>query len=184
MICRLTLISTLHLRLAICPYFLAQLEELKLPLQHYYFGEMIYTCVAVTEVAILFLYLRLATERTCRYLIWTCMTFVVITSLSCVIASIFQCQPIRKAWDAKGVVPGHCFNANALFFANAALDIFQDIVIYILPMRMLYHIQIPRRQKIPLMLVFGVGGFVVVTGIIRLNSLKVAQNTPDPSCER
>ena len=50
-------------------------------------------------------------------------------------------------------------------------------------MRMLYQIQIPRRQKIALMGVFAVGGFVVITGMVRLNFLKVAQNTPDPSCK-
>lgn len=50
-------------------------------------------------------------------------------------------------------------------------------------MRMLYQIQIPKRQKIALMMVFAVGGFVVITGMIRLNFLKVAQDTPDPSCK-
>lgn len=50
-------------------------------------------------------------------------------------------------------------------------------------MRMLYQIQIPKRQKIVLMMVFNVVGFVVITGMIRLNSLMVAQNIPDPSCK-
>ena len=111
------------------------------------------------------------------------MAFVIASAVACVMASIFQCTPIHKAWDAAKVVPGVCLNVNALFFANAGLDIFQDAVIYILPMKMLYEIQIPKRQKVALMLVFAVGGFVVVTGMVRLNSLKVAQNTPDPSCE-
>ena len=50
-------------------------------------------------------------------------------------------------------------------------------------MRMLYEIQIPKRQKIALMMVFAAVGFVVITGMIRLNSLRVAQNIPDPSCK-
>ena len=138
--------------------------------------------MAVTKVAILNLYLRLAVQRNFRRLIWGCMAFVVTSASASMLASIFQCQPIHKAWDAEGKVPGHCFNVNALFYANAGLDIFQDALIYVLPMRMLYQIQIPRRQKIALMMIFAVGGFVVITGMIRLNSLKVAQNTPDPSC--
>ena len=111
------------------------------------------------------------------------MVFVVLSALGCVLASIFQCTPIHKAWDAAGTVPGHCINVNALFLANASLDIFQDAVIYILPMRMLYQIQIPKRQKIALMLVFAIGGFVVITGMLRINYLKKAQNSPDPSCK-
>lgn len=112
------------------------------------------------------------------------MVFVIVTALATTLASIFQCTPIHKAWEVTGSVPGSCINVNALFFANAGLDIFQDALIYVLPMRMLYQLQVPRRQKIALMLVFAVGGFVVITGMIRLNSLKVAQNTPDPSCKQ
>ncbi|KAL8722723.1 MAG: hypothetical protein Q9225_000835 [Loekoesia sp. 1 TL-2023] len=109
------------------------------------------------------------------------MIFVIVSATACVLASIFQCIPIRKAWDTGGTLSGSCINVNALFFANAGLDIFQDALIYILPMRMLYKIQIPKRQRIALMMVFAVGGFVVITGMIRLNYLKVAQNSPDPS---
>lgn len=108
------------------------------------------------------------------------MVFVVVSATASMLASTFQCTPIHKAWVT---VPGSCINVNALFFANAALDIFQDAVIYVLPMRMLYHIQIPKRQKIALMGVFAVGGFVVITGMIRLNFLKRAQDSPDPSCK-
>ena len=110
------------------------------------------------------------------------MALVIVSAFACVLASIFQCNPIHKALDAAGTVPGYCINVNALFFANAGLDIFQDALIYILPMKMLYKLQIPKCQKIALTMVFAVGGSVVITGMIRLNSLKIAQNTPDPSC--
>ena len=113
-------------------------------------------------------------------MVWGCIAFVILNTTASALASTFQCTPIHKAWNA---IPGSCINVNALFFANASLDIFQDAVIYVLPMRMLYHLQIPGRQKIALMGVFAVGGFVVITGMIRLNFLKEAQNTPDPSCK-
>ena len=134
----------------------------------------------MTKIAILNLYLRLAVEKKFRRLVWGCMAFVVISATASVLASTFQCTPIHKAWVS---VPGSCINVNALFFANAALDIFQDAVIYVLPIRMLYQIQIPNRQKIALMGVFVVGGFVVITGMVRLNFLKRAQDSPDPSCK-
>ncbi|KAL8688973.1 MAG: hypothetical protein Q9218_005243 [Villophora microphyllina] len=153
-------------------------------LELYYFGEWIYyLTVAVTKVAILNLYLRIAVEPHFRRIIWACMIFVIITATGCISASILQCTPIHKAWDAARVVPGSCIKVNTLFFANAGLDIFQDALIYVLPMRMLYQLQIPKRQKVALMMVFAVGGFVVVTGMVRLNSLRVAQNTDDPTCE-
>lgn len=151
----------------------------------YYFGELTYyACVAVTKISLLFFYLRFAVQKLYRKLIWACIAFVIASAIAFVTASIFQCDPIHKAWDATGTVSGSCFDITALFFANAGLDIFQDVLVYILPMRMLYQVQIPRRQKIALMMVFAVGGFVVITGMIRLRSLKIAQNTPDPSCKQ
>ena len=152
--------------------------------QLYYFGEIsYYACVALTKVAILCLYLRLAFQKSFRRLIWACMALVIIPVLIFEGVTIFQCIPIHKAWDATGNVPETCVNVNAVFYAQAGLDIFQDAVVYVLPLRMLYRLQIPRRQKIALMMVFIVGGFVVITGMVRLNFLKVAQNTRDPSCQ-
>ncbi|KAF7880002.1 uncharacterized protein EAF02_007639 [Botrytis sinoallii] len=163
-------------------YDLPENTNFSASLELYYFGEIIYfICVAVTKIAILILYLRLATSKVLRTLIWGVMAFVALTSLSCVIATIFQCTPISKAWEHPVTDKGHCIQVNALFYANAGLDIFQDLVIYVLPMKMLYSIQIPRRQKYALMIVFAVGGFVVVTGMIRLYYLQGAQASQDPS---
>ena len=137
----------------------------------------------MTKIAILSLYLRLAVEKNFRRLIWACVAFVILSAGGCALAGIFQCAPIRKAWDMAGKIDGTCINYNALFIAHAGLDIFLDAIIYIMPMNMLYNLQVPRRQKVALMMVFAVGGFVVVTGVLRLHSLKVVQNTPDPSCK-
>ena len=139
--------------------------------------------MAATKTAILTLYLRLAVQKNYRMLIWACMAFVILTATACVTASVFQCTPIHKAWDAAGTVPGSCINISALPYANAALDVLQDLLTYVLPMKMLYQIQIPRRQKVALMMIFAFGGFVIITGMIRINYLKIAQNTPDPPCE-
>lgn len=115
-------------------------------------------------------------------LIWATMGFVIATFVASVIAGLFQCNPIAFAWD-KTIEGGTCFNVTALFYANAGLNIFQDVFIYILPMRMLWEIQIPQKQKIALIAVFAVGGFVCVTGMLRLNSLKTASISKDPTCK-
>ena len=110
------------------------------------------------------------------------MAFVIVTAIASVTASIFQCTPIHKAWDT-AAIRGSCININALFLASAGLDVFQDALIYVLPFKMLYELQIPKRQKIALTMVFAVGGLLVITGIVRLHYLKDAQNTSDPSCK-
>jgi len=152
-------------------------ESLKL----FYYGEAVYyIVVGTTKVAILFLYLRLIPQKGYRLIIWATMVFVTLTFLVFVIVGLFQCSPINFAWD-KTIVGGTCFNVTALFYANAGVNIFQDLLIYVLPMRMLFQIQLPQRQKIALIIVFAIGGFVCVTGMLRLNSLKTASISKDPT---
>lgn len=149
----------------------------------FYFGEAIYyITVGTTKIAILLLYLRLAVKKPLRIVIWATMGFVIATFVGCVVAGLFQCNPIAFAWD-KTIPGGTCFNVTALFYANAGLNIFQDVFIYILPMKMLWEIQIPQKQKIALIAVFAIGGFVCVTGMLRLNSLKTASVSQDPTCK-
>jgi hypothetical protein len=138
--------------------------------------------VGTTKVAILILYLRLAITRVYRALIWTTIAVVIATFVGFVIAGIFQCSPIVFAWD-KTIPGGTCFNVTALFYANAGVNIFQDLFIYVLPMKLFWEIQIPKKQKLALVIVFAVGGFVCITGMIRLNSLKVASISQDPTCK-
>ena len=139
--------------------------------------------VALTKVAVLFLYLRLVPQRSYRVVIWLFMAFVVATALACVVADIFQCTPIAWAWNKHLEGGGTCINQTALYYSNAALDIFQDLFIYCLPLKGVYDLQIPKRQKIALGAIFAVGGFVCITGIVRLNSIKTAAVTEDSTCK-
>ncbi|KFA59962.1 hypothetical protein S40285_08011 [Stachybotrys chlorohalonatus IBT 40285] len=149
-------------------------------LELFFYGEALYyITVSMTKVSILCLYLKLFPQRTYRLFTWTMMGFVLGTGLGCTIAGIFQCDPIYRAWETQ--VPGTCFNQVALFLANAGLNILQDVIIYILPAPMLWKVQLPLKQRIALIFVFVVGGFVVVTGIIRLDSLRLASVSADPT---
>lgn len=140
-----------------------------------------YITVGTTKIAVLILYLRIIPNRTYRYIIYGLMSFVVLTVFASVVANIFQCTPISYDWNK--AQSGHCINQVALYFSNAGLDIFQDICIYLLPIRALARLQLPSKQRIALIAIFVVGGFVCITGILRLNSLKTAAVTSDPTCE-
>ncbi len=137
--------------------------------------------ISLTKVSILFFYFRLFPQKLYRTFLWAMMAFVFLTGFACSVAGIFQCNPIHKAWDTD--VPGTCFDRPALFFANASLNIFQDFVIYLLPSPMLWNIQIPVRQRLALIGIFVVGGFVCIAGIIRIPTLRDAVSSTDPTCE-
>ena len=73
-----------------------------------------------------------------------------------VLTCLFQCSPVRKAWDTT-VTTGHCINIDAFYLANAALNIFTDVLTYLLPIDLVRHLQMPTRQKVGLGLMLGLG---------------------------
>ena len=151
-------------------------------LELFYYGEATYyITVSLTKISILFLYLKLIPQRTYRHISWGMMVFVGLTGFTCVIAGIFQCNPIPKAWHPK--MEGTCFNQVALYLSNAGLNIFQDLIIYFLPVKTLWQVQLPLKQRIALIAVFVVGAFVCLTGILRLESLTMASVSPDQTCK-
>lgn len=73
-----------------------------------------------------------------------------------VISAFFTCVPVAKFWDDS--IPGFCLSKPGLWFSNAGMHITTDLVILLIPIPALIAIDIPRKQKIALMVMFGLGG--------------------------
>ncbi|GMF76140.1 unnamed protein product [Aspergillus oryzae] len=113
----------------------------------------------LTKASMVLLYLRLFPLRTYQIILYTVLIFVIITGLWMVFASFFMCIPIRGAWDISS--PHNCIPKEVLWSLNAALQIITDMTIVILPMPLLAKLQLPRKQKIALILVFALGTLFV-----------------------
>lgn len=64
---------------------------------------------------------------------------------------------------------------------NTVLNIVTDIATTVLPLPVLRSLRLPKRQKILLMLVFGVGFTTCIISILRLHSLYIVSRTDDLS---
>jgi cytochrome b subunit of formate dehydrogenase len=101
------------------------------------------------------LYLRLFPLRYYQIILVVALIFVILSGLWMVFGSFFMCIPVRGAWDTS--IPHSCISRAVIWGLNAALQIFTDMVIVILPMPLLTKLQLPRRQKIALIIVFALG---------------------------
>ncbi|KAE8372003.1 hypothetical protein BDV26DRAFT_302326 [Aspergillus bertholletiae] len=132
-----------------------------------------------TKAAILFQYLRVfVTPRmrlACLYLI----TFLALYGTWTFLTAWLTCVPVRKFWDDS--LHGFCFSKKGLWFSNSAVHIFTDVLILVYPMPVVQSLKLPRRQKIALAAVFAIGGFVLVTSILRFQSLLVISQSTDPT---
>ena len=88
---------------------------------------------------------------------------------------IFQCSPIRKSWLPK--TKGKCLPNDVTFYVLAAITIFCDVVIFLLPIPLLMKIQINLRKKIALIGIFTLGIFTTACSIMRMvQIITIAKN--------
>ncbi|KAI0015026.1 hypothetical protein F4780DRAFT_784544 [Xylariomycetidae sp. FL0641] len=138
------------------------------------------TSINLTKASILLLYLRIFSgvawfRRGCRFV----LASVAMYCVASVLATVFQCRPVAAAFD-KSLEPSDCIDNARFWLANAGFSIATDVVILLMPMPLVYALQIPRVQKVALMMVFALGVFVVITSCLRTTTLDIQAKTTDP----
>jgi hypothetical protein len=84
------------------------------------------------------------------------------------IAVVSMCHPIQ-AYFADGLEI--CTDWGHMLLPMLAIDAVIDLAILLLPIRMVFKLQLPRKTKVGIAGVFALGGFVMITSIIRMMNL-------------
>ncbi|KAN0101513.1 hypothetical protein V8E51_012023 [Hyaloscypha variabilis] len=146
----------------------------------FYIDENLYLLtIGLVKVSILFFYLRVFPKKSFRLLCWLMIAFCTANMLAFVMVTIFQCRPISFAWAKTSMHEGTCLNYNAAAWTNAGVNILQDFLIVVLPLHELRSLQLCKAKKLGVYAMFGMGSFVCLTSIIRLNSLRTFGVTID-----
>ncbi|KAJ5119753.1 hypothetical protein N7448_010422 [Penicillium atrosanguineum] len=128
--------------------------------------------LTLSKLSALILYGRIFHHRGFRIAKYALMTFIIISSLWMVISGFVFCVPIHTFWSGHILAAeAHCLPVGPVWYANAAMQIFSDVAILILPMPLLWKLHLPLRQRAGIMIVFGVGILVIATSSARLYEL-------------
>ena len=76
-------------------------------------------------------------------------------------AVLFQCLPLSSLWDPEAAIGAKCIKLVDFYYANAAINLTADVVILFLPVKILWGLHMPLRQRIGLCGLFGLGGLYV-----------------------
>ncbi|PSN63289.1 hypothetical protein BS50DRAFT_109155 [Corynespora cassiicola Philippines] len=153
-------------------------DEVTLFFKYSYFSIMCYNLsLSLTKFAIVFLCLRVFAPSDWYKACVAVLAFITLYTLYIIIISITPCLPIHAYWDS--TVQGWCFPNAVLWFVNAGLNIFTDILVVVLPIPGIFKLQLPRKQRIGVSLVFALGFFVCVISIVRLKALYAATMSTD-----
>ncbi|KAI8663358.1 hypothetical protein NCS57_00936400 [Fusarium keratoplasticum] len=93
---------------------------------------------------------------------------------------LFLCTPIAKQWDPS-ITGGHCADAVPFYLSFSALTILFDVMILVLPFPALLKSQIQLRKKVVLLGLFGLGIFVTIVQVIRIQTIQNLKNYLDSS---
>ncbi|KAI9704141.1 MAG: hypothetical protein M1836_007002 [Candelina mexicana] len=130
-------------------------------------GSLFYNaCLGCIKASVLALYARLG-DPALRRLSLFMIGVIAAQALSSVLTCIFQCKPVNGVWDPT-VTHMKCVNISAFYLANAALNILTDFLTYTLPLRLVWQLQMPRRQKTGVALMLCLGLFACISSIIRI----------------
>ncbi|MCJ1286890.1 hypothetical protein MMC26_006236 [Xylographa opegraphella] len=132
----------------------------------FYAYETVYTiAITLAKYSILLFYSRIFKEHYFKIALWVTAGIVTAWFVAIELSVLLECIPIHSLWDFG---PGHCINLKAFFLGSGIPNVILNAVILVLPLPMIWTLQIERSQKIALSSVFLLGGFIVIVSIVRV----------------
>jgi hypothetical protein len=131
-------------------------------------GQTLFVLASSTvKISILVSYFRIAPEKSLfRKMVWGTFALVFAAFIVFLVALWVQCIPISSYWELKA---DHrdCIAEGPPLIVQSTLNVVTDFMIYALPIPTLVKLSLPWSQRIGLIVLFGVGGVIVVAGSFR-----------------
>jgi hypothetical protein len=124
-------------------------------------GTFLGISIMLTKLSILMLFLRFVPRGYLRVVIYIIMTIVAVYSLVTSFVWVYACQPLEKFWDVT-VTGGLCINWLKITVFNGVMNTTTDAAVLLLPFLLLRNVQLPKRQKIGVIIVLMTGGLYVL----------------------
>ncbi|KAI3539080.1 integral membrane protein [Colletotrichum abscissum] len=137
-------------------------------------------CNGFTKLSLLTFYLHLSPQKWFRIAVWTGIAVVSLYTACITILMLFHCNPVRKAFDFT-ITGGKCLDVGILYMATAVSNIITDVMLFILPMPMIFSLRMKMASKIGAVIIFAIGSMTVATSIVRLTYLPPLLVSVDPS---
>lgn len=112
--------------------------------------------VTLTKISIIASYLRVFPTRTLHRFMYITAGVIVGLWVCSTLVTIFQCSPVRAAWDFT-LQDRKCIPIVDFFYAAASVNIATDLMLCIAPLPLCWKLRIGTNERIILCLLFAVG---------------------------
>ncbi|ORY58093.1 uncharacterized protein BCR38DRAFT_353415, partial [Pseudomassariella vexata] len=119
--------------------------------------------------SILFFYLRVFSDKHVRQILWATQAFNLMFGILSLILAVLKFQPAIRLWDRwDKETPRTSAEYMPFLKAQTIIHIVMDALMIIIPATQLYNLNMPPRQKIGILIMFGLGIFLTILSGIRI----------------
>ncbi|KAJ5232633.1 hypothetical protein N7468_005589 [Penicillium chermesinum] len=93
-------------------------------------------------------------------------SFVILWAVAIFVTGTLNCIPVNKFWDPS--IQGYCIDSATFYYGMQIPNILSDLIILLMPVKVVIQLPVARSQKFLLSAVFLVGGLTLVFDIVRL----------------
>ncbi|KAL8404697.1 hypothetical protein RB594_009528 [Gaeumannomyces avenae] len=124
--------------------------------------------IGLARLSVACFLLRFASSRMFKWIIWAIMGLSVVLTLQGVLQTMLQCKPMEFVWNKS--IPGQCMETSFLLASSlsyAALSIVADFILAVVPIPMLWNVQMNWRVKSAVMGILSLGFLTVTAAILK-----------------
>ncbi|KAK8097579.1 uncharacterized protein PG998_013065 [Apiospora kogelbergensis] len=156
------------------------LEDFIPYMKSFYVSIILYNVgVCLIKVSILLQYRRIFTQKATQWMSAGLLSFMLAWTVCLSVLLPLVCYPVDKFWEP--ALPGSCVDQLAVWYVMAGVNIITDFAIFVIPLPVIKSLQLPTKQKMLLVVVFGLGLFTCIISCLRIRTLKMASLTKDPN---
>ncbi|OAF99505.1 uncharacterized protein CC84DRAFT_1157588 [Paraphaeosphaeria sporulosa] len=141
-----------------------------------------YWSVTLVKLSVALLLLRLKQTRPWRSFLYLIMAIAISAAIVQTCFQFLQCRPFSVFWDPRGFRSAVCFrrsiiDGNIIVFSS--IQVALDIIFSFIPIMFVRKLKLPRREKIFMCMLMGLGLFASIAAIVRTLMLQEYYTTPD-----
>ncbi|KAH6653190.1 hypothetical protein BKA67DRAFT_518913 [Truncatella angustata] len=129
--------------------------------------------LCLTKLSVGLFLLRLTPSARYARFIWGTMIFTILSAIGNFLTVFFQCQPLAFTWDTS-IPGGSCIpSANLKFaaFFNSGVSVLTDLIFALLPVPMLWHVQMNWKVKSAVAGILSLGIFATAAALVKITFL-------------
>jgi hypothetical protein len=114
------------------------------------------TAITFTKASIIALYLRILPKTLFRRLMYVTAAVILALWICSVLVTIFQCDPIRGAWDFE-LQNKKCVRIVNFFYVASSVNVITDLLLCTSPLLLFWKLKIALNERVMLCVLFGFG---------------------------